>query len=165
MARGRLGRRPPRDTGGLPAGWGSASCAHRHFYPGGACGSSAWTACPLGTSDWPTGALARLGHRLRSPRRVWQGEAGTPRWCPRRRGRELAGRLRSPCAREPLTLRRGNAAPARGPPWPSTRVSGPAGNTPREPLGLQTSSAGRPSAFVYSVSDMFISSVRRCLWA
>lgn len=167
MARGRLGRRPPRDTGGLPAGWGSASCAHRHFYPGGACGSSAWTACPLGTSDWPTGALARLGHRLRSPRRVWQGEAGTPRWCPRRRGRELAGRLRSPSTRashspcdEETRPRRGERGPrARGPPRPSTRVSGPAGNTPREPLGLRTSSAGRPSAFVYSVSDMFISSV------
>lgn len=123
MARGRLGRRPPRDTGGLPAGWGSVSCAHRHFYPGGACGSSAWTACPLGTSDWPTGALARLGHRLRSPRRVWQGEAGTPRWCPRRRGRELAGRLRSPCVREPLTLRRGNAAPARRAGTPCARPS------------------------------------------
>lgn len=71
----------------------------------------------------------------------------------------------SPCDEE-TRPRRGERGPrARGPPRPSTRVSGPAGNTPREPLGLRTSSAGRPSAFVYSVSDMFISSVRRCLWA
>lgn len=55
----------------------------------------------------------------------------------------------SPCDEE-TRPRRGERGPrARGPPRPSTRVSGPAGNTPREPPGLRTSSAGRPFTFAY----------------
>lgn len=172
MARGRLGRQPPRTPGGSPLGGDPRRAPTAISTPEAPAAAAHGLRVLWGPLTGPRapspGSATDCGHRdacgreRRGPRGGAPG-GGDGSW---RGGCDRRPRAsHSPCDEE-TRPRRGERGPrARGPPRPSTRVSGPAGNTPREPLGLQTSSAGRPSAFVYSVSDMFISSVRRCLWA
>lgn len=166
MARGRLGRRPPRTPGGSPLGGDprpAPTAISTPEVPAAAAhglrvlwGPLTGPRAPSPGSATDCGHRAACGRERRGPRGGAPG-GGDGSW---RGGCDRHPRAsHSPCDEETRPQRGERGPRARGPPRPSTRVSGPAGNTPREPLGLRTSSAGRLSAFVYSVSDMFISSV------